>query len=337
MLLEGGALSEDLRAAVLQSVTADAILQLVRLPLCITDPNLPDNPIVYVNRAFVELTGYSEEEAVGRNCRFLQGPETTDAEVAQLRQAIADSTMTTVEIVNYRKDGTRFINALQMGPVCDADGKTILFFGSQLDVTAEREEAKRVQDLATAELLHRLRNLVNVMSTVIQLTSFEIEDRRQFVEVVTGRLRAIGDGHMSLLTADRDARIDVITLSRAILGSYAPLAARQLEICGETHQVGRDVLTPLSLVMHELATNAVKHGAFSTGAGTISVKWERLDDHTLSMTWVERGGPLVRHSGRSSGSRIVSDLIESVGGSLTYDFAPEGLTAKLSLKAIPPA
>src|SRR5690349_15160652 len=88
-----------------------------RMAVCLSDPNMPDDPIVFCNEAFERLTGYSAEEVIGRNCRFLQGPDTDPHEVARLRDALREEKVAVVELVNYRKDGTRFWNALHLGPI----------------------------------------------------------------------------------------------------------------------------------------------------------------------------------------------------------------------------
>ena len=102
----------------------------------ITDARLPDNPIVAVNRGFCELTGYEREEIVGRNCRFLAGPETEPAARTTLRQAVADGRPALVELTNYRKDGSKFLNAVMIAPVMGEDGTVAYFLGSQMDVGA---------------------------------------------------------------------------------------------------------------------------------------------------------------------------------------------------------
>ena len=102
----------------------------------ITDARLPDNPIVAVNRGFCELTGYGREEIVGRNCRFLGGPDTEQDGRARLRQAVADGRPALVELTNYRKDGSRFLNAVMIAPVIGEDGTVAYFLGSQMDVGA---------------------------------------------------------------------------------------------------------------------------------------------------------------------------------------------------------
>ncbi len=114
-----------------------AAMRATRMPMVITDPRLPDNPIVFVNDAFTRLTGYSREETLGKNCRFLQGPGTNIADVDAVRQAIHDRVPIEIDLLNYRKDGTLFWNRLLVSPVFDGDELTY-FFASQLDVTRER-------------------------------------------------------------------------------------------------------------------------------------------------------------------------------------------------------
>lgn len=114
-----------------------AAMRATRMPMIITDPRQPDNPIVFANDAFCRLTGYSREETLGRNCRFLQGPGTNLDDVARVRDAIASRVPLEIDLLNYRKDGTLFWNRLLVSPVFDGDELTY-FFASQLDVTRER-------------------------------------------------------------------------------------------------------------------------------------------------------------------------------------------------------
>lgn len=144
-----------------------------RMPMLITDPRQPDNPIVFVNDAFFRLTGYSREEILGKNCRFLQGPGTNMADVARVRDAIERRVPIEIDLLNYRKDGSTFWNRLLISPVFDDDELTF-FFASQFDITPERERMsrlagdrdaleneirRRVSDLGAAE--ERLRFVLN--------------------------------------------------------------------------------------------------------------------------------------------------------------------------------
>ena len=148
-----------------------AAVEMTRTPMILADPRQDDCPIAFANNAFLDLTGYEESEVLGRNCRFLQGVGTDPDMVQQLRKAIDQQRAISLEILNYRRDGTPFWNAIFMGPVFDYDGTLIYFFASQLDVTARREseqsmrQAQKIEAIGqlTAGLAHDFNNLLQVL------------------------------------------------------------------------------------------------------------------------------------------------------------------------------
>ncbi len=144
-----------------------AAVRSTRMPMIVSDPRKPDNPIVYTNDAFLKLTGYERDEILGRNCRFLQGPETDRAEVRRLRDAIVREEPIQIDLLNYRKDGTSFWNALFMGPVHGDDGQVQFFFASQIDVT-ERVQAQkavaRQKAIVEAEVQARTKELKDALA-----------------------------------------------------------------------------------------------------------------------------------------------------------------------------
>jgi len=93
------------------------------MPMILTDPRQEDNPIVFANKAFLDLTGYEETEVLGRNCRFLQGPQTDRTTVVEMRESVAAREAISAEILNYKRDGSPFWNAVFIGPVYDVDGE----------------------------------------------------------------------------------------------------------------------------------------------------------------------------------------------------------------------
>ena len=124
-------------------------LQATTVSVVITDVRLPDNPIVWVNAGFTRTTGYLADEAIGRNPRFLQGPETDPVVVAEMRRSIAEVRPSMVTLINYRADGSTFWNSASTAPVFDEDGGVIGFIGIQVDVTesvlAQREREDRLR------------------------------------------------------------------------------------------------------------------------------------------------------------------------------------------------
>jgi PAS domain S-box-containing protein len=164
-----------------------------RMPMVVSDPRLPDNPIIFTNDAFLEMTGYGRDEVLDRNCRFLQGPETDRAAVRELARAIAARENAAIEIINYRKDGTPFWNALFVSPIYDADGTLVYFFASQLDVSRRRDaedalgQAQKMEALGqlTGGIAHDFNNLLQVIVGYVDILSAGLDDP----ETDRGRLR----------------------------------------------------------------------------------------------------------------------------------------------------
>ncbi|WP_404377696.1 EAL domain-containing protein [Vreelandella aquamarina] len=123
-----------------------------------SDATKHDMPIVYANEAFCRLTGYTLDEVLGKNCRFLQGDKTDPAAIATLRQALATKTKAQVTLLNYRKDGSPFWNRLAISPVIDKLGQCTHFIGTQEDITRERDQEAQLAYQATHDLLTGLPN-----------------------------------------------------------------------------------------------------------------------------------------------------------------------------------
>ncbi|WP_026068428.1 EAL domain-containing protein [Halomonas smyrnensis] len=122
------------------------------------DATQPDMPLVYANEAFYRLTGYTPLEVLGRNCRFLQGPDTDPEALAVIRRAIIERQSTETTLRNYHKDGTPFWNHLSLSPVFDADGACTHYIGIQQDITRQREQEAQIAHQASHDLLTGLPN-----------------------------------------------------------------------------------------------------------------------------------------------------------------------------------
>lgn len=121
--------------SLLQSLpTVTALIESSPVASVISDPRLPDNPIIACNAAFCALTGYDEEQILGRNCRFLSGPGTEPWLTETIRQGVRDHRPVLVEILNYKRDGSPFRNAVLVAPIYDTEDKLQYFLGSQVEV-----------------------------------------------------------------------------------------------------------------------------------------------------------------------------------------------------------
>lgn len=125
-----------------QVTLLEAMLDGSKVGTIVTDPSQQDNPIIYTNRTFIEMTGYAQQEVIGRNCRFLQGPETDKNDIEKMRKAIAAEEAITLTLRNYRKDGSPFWNRLAIEPVRIED--KLYFIGTQTDITLERSQQQAI-------------------------------------------------------------------------------------------------------------------------------------------------------------------------------------------------
>lgn len=113
----------------------------------LSDPDQEDNPIVYANEVFELITGYSNSEIIGRNCRFLQGDDRDQQGLEEIRKAIREQQSVTVTLRNYRKDGTLFHNQFTIRPLFDRQGRLIYFLGLQYDITNQVEAEAELEHL----------------------------------------------------------------------------------------------------------------------------------------------------------------------------------------------
>ncbi len=165
--------------------------------LCITNPDRPDNPIIYANDSFLRITGYEREDAIGRNCRFLQGPKTQSESISRMRSALRDSEPCTVELLNYRKDGKPFWNGLSISPIRDAAGRVTHYLGVQTDISPAKlieqqfHQAQKMQAVGqlAGGVAHDFNNLLTVITGYSELLLGMLESNDPMREAVA----AIGD------------------------------------------------------------------------------------------------------------------------------------------------
>lgn len=311
-----------------------------RMAVCLTDPHQPDQPIVFCNNAFERLTGYRSDEIVGRNCRFLQGPRSDPETVAKMREAIDNEDVAIFEILNYRKDGSRFWNALHLGPIYDQDGRLKYFFGSQWNVTdvhQARADERHAKAMAR-EVSHRLKNVFAVIGGIVNITGRAM-DARPVAKKINDRIQALGRSYEPTLDDAFLGTIEVGQAIRAVLGPYDPEGDRI--ICqGALVRTEPNAISAIGLTLHELAANATKYGALSTDTGTIEVRWSHQDDRhdrrTLVVEWKERGGPAIEREpgGHGTGFNIARTLLSHSHGTVDTLWELDGLRARVSLPLV---
>jgi two-component system sensor kinase FixL len=196
-----------------------AAVQATRMATLFTDPRQTDNPIVFANDAFCSLTGYARHEIIGRNCRFLQGPDTDPAAVAAIRTAIAAAEPIEIDIRNYRRDGQPFWNRLLIAPVLTADGTLAYFFANQLDVTAERERLAELESRNTAlgEAAALLADRARELAATNARLQIEIAAREQIEVAFQRTVDAANQAQTALMESEMHLRSILDTVPDAMI------------------------------------------------------------------------------------------------------------------------
>lgn len=283
-----------------------AAIRGTRMPMVITDPRQDDNPIVFVNEAFQNLSGYGVDEIIGRNCRFLQGPDTDPEAVRKIRDALRAEESISIDILNYRKDGSTFWNALYLSPVRGEDGSVQFFFASQLDVSeridAQRQIAEqkaaveeqvkaRTADLQAAleektillhEVDHRVKNNLTMIGSLLRLQSRSLNDPKlqRTLENMLERIDALAIVHRRLYQSEDISTFDIGQFASSLAADVLGTSGRsniRLESDVESVTIPSSKASSTGLILNELITNAVKH-AFADGRpGTLSLSVKEAD------------------------------------------------------------
>lgn len=319
-----------------------AAIRGTRMPMVITNPRLPDNPIVFANKAFQDLTGYDRDEIVGQNCRFLQGPDTSRDTVTNIRDSLAAEQDFQGDILNYRKDGSRFWNALFMSPVRNSVGEVEYFFASQLDVTdrieaqafvekqkaiVDREVAARTADLEEAlaaktlllhEVDHRVKNNLTMIGSLLRLQARSLPDPALGVTLnsMLERVDALATVHRKLYQSDDITQFDVGALVQTLAADVVGSTGRtdiEVEIDTVPILIPSAHASALGLVVNEVLTNAIKHGFADGRAGKLTVTTKIADQRAQIVVQDDGPGiPGVAHNGL--GRTLIGRLTKQIGG-----------------------
>jgi PAS domain S-box-containing protein len=210
----------------------------------------------------------------------------------------------------------------------DAAHRAIRISGVTIDVT-ERKEAEARQNLLAREVDHRARNALAVVQSVVRLT--RANSVPAYVAAIEGRIKALARAH-ALLSDSRWSGADLSALVAEELAPFLTGGVEKVQINGPSIVLLPHMAQGLALALHELGTNAAKHGALSSTAGKVALSWQLQSDH-LIVKWIESGGPRVAPpTVRRFGLKVIATSVENqLGGKVTLDWQPQGMRCILSI------
>ena len=323
--------------------------------MVVTDPSLHDNPIVYVNSAFERVTLYSREMALSRNCRFLQGEDTDPKDIHALRTTIGEGRQVSVDILNYRADGTSFLNRLLITPVEGEDGEALAYVGVQSEMGEHHSDSR---DDMLRELQHRVKNHLAMVVSLIRMQSRReitpeamtaLSQRVQSLALLYEELTPTGVGHVNDDLVPAGAYLSRIVHT---IGALDGRASIRINVDCEEIDLPVEVAARLGLVMTELLTNALKHAFKGREEGSVSIRLARqtrggirlmIEDDGVGLSGAARpGGSGSVEDRREQGDRagaergglggsIVAAMVESLGATIDVSSRTSGTVATVDL------
>lgn len=275
--------------------------------IIITDPNRSDNPIVYVSPGFERLTGYSSNEVIGRNCRFLQGRETSPESTATIRKALQSANTCDVEILNYCKDGRPFWNHLNISPVTDSAGRLTHFIAVQTDVTRQRNlenqlrQSQKMRAIGTLAggVAHDFNNLLAIIGLHVENILSQIPTDSPFRKGLESILKAQDRGAgltRQLLAFSRKQGIELkpVDIDKTIMGLIEMLSrmvGEDIELEASYGEGSKVILGDLHQ-LEQLITNLVINARDAIQmSGRITIQTSLVDGGNSHPVESERAKP----------------------------------------------
>jgi two-component system CheB/CheR fusion protein len=296
------------------------LVELSRDPIFIWDF---DGGILDWNRGSEELYGFTREEALGKRKNELLATVVPGSSFDELKTKLLAGHSWQGELEHRTKDG-RYLT-VESRIVLETIGGRRLALESTRDVT-ERKSWESRQELLLGELTHRVKNTLAVVQAITHQTLRTSTSPADFVALLDGRLAALGRAH-SLLADSHWQGADLGELARQQLAPYAADQPDRVRIDGAPVSLPVALATPFGLVLHELATNAAKHGSLGKSSGSLDLSWSVAangDERVLSLVWREKGGRKVKPPGKVGfGSTLIDSAIPTAV--VKRQYRPEGL------------
>ena len=321
--------------------------------ILITDPRRDDHPITFVNEAFERLSLYGAAFALGRNTRFLLGPETDPEDAQRILDGLTSGTSFEVAVTKHRADGAPIRVRLAVAPVHGADGTLTahVWYLQPLDAPPTPAPKPKVPgadaQVLLRELQHRVKNHLAMIASMVRIQA-RGEVTPETLQAVSRRIEALGLLYEDLLATKADAgsgRMEAgAYLGRvaSVVSSFQSDAAVRVNIDCEEIWLGVDQAAWLGLLLSEFLTNALVHAFRGHDSGRIDVRFARREDGGVRLsvsddgvglpaTDAARAGATEHHRSSGVGGSIVAALVASLGGGLDVTSSSEGTTVTVEI------
>jgi PAS domain S-box-containing protein len=309
-----------------------------RMPMLFTDAKDPGNPIIFANDSFLVLTGYPREEVLGQDFNFLLARNANADVLRQIALEFEGNSSGCPDVLSHRKDGTEFWAGLFINPVLDESGTIVQHFISVVDLTKHKNEQIQSRMLID-ELNHRVKNTLSTVQSIVWQALRTFSDPKEVSDSIQSRLLALSRSH-DLLTREKwkSARLHDIVHDALEPFGVADGRAERVVIKGERVRFPPKSALALGIAFNELATNAVKYGAFSNAIGSILIEWTlepSPEGDRIILRWQEKDGPKVSPPTRKGfGSRMIEQgLGLELEGTAHIDYDPDGLICTMNFPA----
>ncbi|TMJ02728.1 MAG: PAS domain S-box protein [Alphaproteobacteria bacterium] len=292
----------------------------------------PDLTIKTWNGGAEQLYGYTALEAIGRSLRVIC-PEKLHDEQAGLYRETMNGRPVLLETTRRHKDGHLIPVGISGSPIFSSEGRVIGVAAVHRDMTEHRAYEEHLA-FTLRELSHRTKNLLAVVQGLAHMIARRSDDIDAFEARFRGCVQALAYSHDLLVQHDwQGATLE--ELLRVQLAPFGGVDGAKIVAQGPEVFLTPPTMQSLGLIMHELATNATKHGALSSPTGSVAIGWTRdPSDNGIRLNWQERGGPLVGQPKRKGFGQVVFERIgASLDGAISVDFRPEGFVCDVTIAA----
>lgn len=293
-----------------------------------------DGIVTSWNRGAERLFGYTAEDMIGRSILTIIPEDRYEEEPGILARIRAGKTIDHYETVRQHRDGRLIDISLTVSPIKDACGQVIGASKIARDIS-ERRRADERQQLLLQEMNHRIKNLFTLASSIVRLSCERAETAQRLAEIVSARLEALARAHALTTGAalgEADRQVTLHGLIRAILAPYDPMepSSGRVQLSGVDWHLKPEAVTPLSLLLHEFATNAAKYGSLSMTGGHLEIMTSATADH-VSLNWSEFNTATTEVTdGEGFGTRLVKSAGLQLGG-LERRFRRDGVDIAITI------